>query len=78
MALIQKSIKPSSPSMRNHNVTKLTIDGRIVYDNATGSFRAFTCIQIYSICEFTLCFNMLMTLCFSSSHIGECFTGVYH
>ena len=36
VAHIQKSIKPSSPFMRNHNVTKLTIDGMVVYNNATG------------------------------------------
>ena len=44
VAHIQKSIKPSSPFMRNHHVTKLTIDGMIVYDNSTGNFGAFTCI----------------------------------
>ena len=38
VAHIWKSIKPSSPFMRNHNVTKLTIDGRIVYNNTTGDF----------------------------------------
>ena len=36
VAHIQKSIKPSSPFMQNHNVTKFTIDGIIVYDNTTG------------------------------------------
>ena len=41
VAHIQKSIKPSSPFMRNHNVTKFTIDGMIVYDNATGDFGVF-------------------------------------
>lgn len=40
VALIQESIKQSSPSMKNHNVTKITIDGKIVYDNARGNFGA--------------------------------------
>ena len=35
-AYIQRSIKPSSPSMRKHHVSQLIIDGFIAYDNTTG------------------------------------------
>jgi len=38
VAHIRKSINRSSPFLRNHNVTKLTIDGVIVYNNAAGDF----------------------------------------
>ena len=36
---IQKSVKPNSQSMREHNVTTLTIDGFIAYDSITGMYR---------------------------------------
>ena len=40
VAYIQKSVKPNSQSMREHNVTTLTIDGFIAYDNITGIYRS--------------------------------------
>ena len=36
VAYIQKSIKPSSPSMMKHHVSTLAIDGFIAYDSITG------------------------------------------
>ena len=36
VAYIQKSVKPSSPTMMKHHVTILTIDGFIAYDSTTG------------------------------------------
>ena len=42
VAYIQRSIKPSSRSMREHHVTTLTIDGFIAYDNITGIHRQTT------------------------------------
>ena len=33
---IQKSVKPTSPTMMKHHVTTLTIDGFIAYDSTTG------------------------------------------
>ena len=38
VAYIQKSVKPNSQSMREHNVTTLTIDGFIAYDSITGIY----------------------------------------
>ena len=37
VAYIQKSVKPSSPSMMEHCVTTLTIDGFIAYDSTFGT-----------------------------------------
>ena len=37
VAYIQKSVKPSSPSMMEHHVTTLTIDGFIAYDSTFGT-----------------------------------------
>ena len=39
VAYIQKSVKPNSQSMREHNVTTLTIDGFIAYDSIIGIYR---------------------------------------
>ena len=39
VAYIQKSVKPNSQSMREHNVTTLTIDGFIAYDSIIGMYR---------------------------------------
>ena len=39
VAYIQKSVKPNSRSMREHNVTTITIDGFIAYDSITGMYR---------------------------------------
>ena len=39
VAYIQKSFKPNSQSMREYNVTTLTIDGFIAYDSITGMYR---------------------------------------
>ena len=36
VAYIQKSVKLSSPTMRNHHISHLTIDGFVVYDSAIG------------------------------------------
>ena len=36
VAYIQETMKLSSPSMRNHHVSKLTIDGFIAYDSTIG------------------------------------------
>ena len=41
VAYIQGAIKLSSPSMRNHHVSKLTIDGFIAYDSAIGNLSHF-------------------------------------
>ena len=38
VAYIQKSVKLSSPAMRKHHVSQLTIDGLIVYDNTIGNY----------------------------------------
>ena len=38
VAYIQKSIKPSSPSMMKHHVSTLTIDGFIAYDRTAGIY----------------------------------------
>ena len=35
-AYVQRSVKPSSPSMRKYHVSQLIIDGFIAYDNTTG------------------------------------------
>ena len=51
---IQKSVKPSSPTMMKHHVTTLTIDEFIAYDSTTGislmlaSFIKFMAIISYS------------------------------
>ena len=41
VAYIQEAIKLSSPSMRYHNVSKLTIDGFIAYDSTIGNLSHF-------------------------------------
>ena len=38
VAYIQKSVKLSSPAMRKHHVSQLTIDGLIVYDSTIGIY----------------------------------------
>ena len=38
VAYLQKSIKLSSPAMRKHHVSQLTIDGFIVYDSTIGNY----------------------------------------
>ena len=38
VAYIQKSVKLSSPAMRKHHISQLTIDGFIVYDNTIGIY----------------------------------------
>ena len=38
VAYIQKSVKLSSPAMRKHHVSQLTIDGFIVYDSTIGIY----------------------------------------
>ena len=38
VAYIQKSVKLSSPAMRKHHVSQLTIDGLIVYDSTIGNY----------------------------------------
>ena len=38
VAYIQKPIKLSSPAMRKHHVSQLTIDGVIIYDSTIGNY----------------------------------------
>ena len=65
-AYIQRSVKPSSPSMKTHHVSQLIIDGFIAYDNTTGTLTLQVRGVLY---ELVICSYRVLLTCILCSVI---------